>query len=111
MVKSSWALAHEEMSRCKGGLPCWGFCPTPQKGTFQALECAVLRDWGLGQCLADHAENLGLAPMIAESNPDLLKNPWGKKAHDLVKSGKGLDAFNEWIAAPRCWPPWESSWQ
>jgi hypothetical protein len=48
--------------------------------------------------VADHAENLGLAPMIAESNPDLLKNPWGKKVHDLVNSGKGLDAFNEWIA-------------
>ena len=25
--------------------------------------------------VADHAENLGLAPMIAESNLDLLKNP------------------------------------
>jgi hypothetical protein len=97
MIKSSWALAHEEMSRCQGGLPCWGFCPTPQNGVDHDV--------------ADHAENLGLAPMIAESNPDLLKNPWSKKVHDLVKSGKGLDAFNEWIAAPRCWPPWESSWQ
>ena len=26
--------------------------------------------------VADHAENLGLAPMIAESNPQLLANPW-----------------------------------
>jgi hypothetical protein len=25
--------------------------------------------------VADHAENLGLAPMIAESNPELLRNP------------------------------------
>jgi len=37
--------------------------------------------------VADHAENLGLAPAIAESNPDLLKNPWGKEQHDLVKKG------------------------
>lgn len=29
--------------------------------------------------VADHAENLGLAPMIAESNPDLLKNEWGAR--------------------------------
>jgi hypothetical protein len=49
--------------------------------------------------VADHAENLGLAPMIAESNADLLKNPWGKNVHDLVKSGKGLDAFDEWLKA------------
>ena len=28
--------------------------------------------------VADHAENLGLAPMIAESNPELLKNEWGR---------------------------------
>ena len=37
--------------------------------------------------IADHAENLGLAPAIAESNPDLLKNPWGKMEYDLVKKG------------------------
>jgi len=49
--------------------------------------------------IADHAENLGLAPMIAESNPDLLKSEWGVKVHDLVKNGRGSDAFNEWAAA------------
>ena len=37
--------------------------------------------------IADHAENLGLAPAIAESNPALLQNPWGKEQHDLVKKG------------------------
>ena len=36
--------------------------------------------------VADHSENLGLAPMIAESNPDLLKTEWGRMVHDLVKS-------------------------
>jgi hypothetical protein len=46
--------------------------------------------------VSDHAENLGLAPMIAEANPELLKSAWGKKVHDLVKSGKGGDAYNEW---------------
>nr|NIQ74050.1 DUF3604 domain-containing protein [Gammaproteobacteria bacterium]NIW45292.1 DUF3604 domain-containing protein [Gammaproteobacteria bacterium] len=29
--------------------------------------------------VADHAENLGLAPLIAESNPDLLRIQWGKE--------------------------------
>ena len=47
--------------------------------------------------IADHSENLGLAPMIAKSDPVLLKNPTGKRWHDMVKSGKGFEAFGEWI--------------
>lgn len=43
--------------------------------------------------VSDHAENLGLAPMIEESNPDLLKDPWGKQVHDLAKSGKSWEPF------------------
>ena len=46
--------------------------------------------------VADHAENLGLAPMIAESNPDLLRIPWGKKIHDLIKQNKPGDAYALW---------------
>ncbi len=49
--------------------------------------------------VADHAENLGLAPMIEESNPDLLKTEFGKKWHDMVKDGKGYEAFLEWATS------------
>ncbi|MBD1548730.1 DUF3604 domain-containing protein [Roseibium aggregatum] len=49
--------------------------------------------------VADHAENLGLAPMIAESNPGLLSNEWGRKLHDLVKGGDPIAAYVEWGAA------------
>ena len=50
--------------------------------------------------VADHSENLGLAPAIAESNPDLLKNEWGKAQHDLVKSGLegAIQAYDNWMA-------------
>lgn len=48
--------------------------------------------------IADHSENLGLAPLIAVSDPTVLSNPWGKKVHDLVKAGDNPAAFNEWIA-------------
>jgi hypothetical protein len=48
--------------------------------------------------VADHAENLGLAPMIAESNPELLKNEWGRMVHDMVKAGNGRGAFQQWLA-------------
>ena len=46
--------------------------------------------------VADHSENLGLAPLIAESDAGLLRNPWGKKVHDLVKAGDGFGAYVEW---------------
>ena len=50
--------------------------------------------------VSDHSENLGLAPAIAESNPELLKNPWGKMQHDLTKSGRegGIKAYENWMA-------------
>ena len=47
--------------------------------------------------VADHAENLGLAPFIAESNPELLKSEWGKAVHDMVKAGDSRGAFQKWI--------------
>ena len=47
--------------------------------------------------ISDHAENLGLAPAIAVSDPILLKNKWGKEIHDKVKSGDPLGAFDMWI--------------
>jgi hypothetical protein len=48
--------------------------------------------------IADHAENLGLSPLIKASDPSVLSNEWGKMVHDLVKSGKASQAFNEWVA-------------
>jgi len=47
--------------------------------------------------ISDHAENLGLAPSIAKSDPELLKTKYGKILHDLVKDGKGYDAFMLWV--------------
>jgi hypothetical protein len=49
--------------------------------------------------VADHAENLGLAPMIEESNAELLKSDWGREVHEMVKSGNSRDAFQTWITA------------
>ncbi len=49
--------------------------------------------------IADHAENLGLAPAIAESNTLVTSDSWGKQLYDLVKEGKGTQAFDLWIKA------------
>jgi hypothetical protein len=46
--------------------------------------------------VSDHAANLGLAPMIAEANPELLKTEWGKRFYDMVKAGEGYEAFRLW---------------
>lgn len=46
--------------------------------------------------VADHAENLGLAPMIAKSNPQLLTSDWGRQIHDLVKAGNLAEAYTMW---------------
>ena len=46
--------------------------------------------------VADHAENLGLAPMIAEENPDLLASKNGRRLSDLVKAGDCYEAFQVW---------------
>lgn len=52
--------------------------------------------------VSDHAENLGLAPMIAEDNPALLSDPWGKSVRDLVKIGTieaSVQAYEKWLTA------------
>jgi hypothetical protein len=46
--------------------------------------------------VADHAENLGLAPMIEESNPALLQTEFGRRVHDLVKGGDPMGAYAAW---------------
>jgi len=46
--------------------------------------------------VADHAENLGLAPMIEEKNPDLLQTEFGKKIAGLVYDGKYGEAYALW---------------
>lgn len=45
---------------------------------------------------ADHAENLGLAPMIEERNPDLLKLEFGKRIAQMVYDGNYGDAYTLW---------------
>lgn len=49
--------------------------------------------------VTDHAEDLGLAPMIAESNPDLLKIEFGRKLHDAVKAGNIQEAYKLWAGS------------
>jgi hypothetical protein len=46
--------------------------------------------------IADHAENRGLAPMIADRNPDLLETEFGRKIANLVYEGRYRDAYTLW---------------
>jgi len=46
--------------------------------------------------VADHAENLGLAPMLAEANPDLLANEWGRELYEIVSGGDFFAGYVKW---------------
>ena len=37
--------------------------------------------------VSDHAEYMGIVPLIRDSDPQLMKNEWGKRWHDMYKSG------------------------
>jgi hypothetical protein len=50
--------------------------------------------------VADHAELLGLALFIRSDSPLLLQNPVSKRWYGMSKSGKGYDAFIEWMNSP-----------
>ena len=47
--------------------------------------------------ITDHAEFMGLAPMIRNSAPELLADPWGRRMYDLFNSGQEgrMQAFGE----------------
>ena len=47
--------------------------------------------------ISDHAEFMGLAPMIRNSAPELLADPWGRRMYDLFNSGQEgrMQAFGE----------------
>jgi len=51
--------------------------------------------------ITDHAEMIGLAPMIHESNPALLADPWGKWVHERFNAGPEgrMEAFQNIIEA------------
>jgi hypothetical protein len=51
--------------------------------------------------ITDHAELIGLAPMIQESNPLLLADPWGAWVHERFNAGPEgrMEAFGNIIEA------------
>ncbi|MEP1471600.1 MAG: DUF3604 domain-containing protein [Halieaceae bacterium] len=46
--------------------------------------------------VADHAENIGLAPMLADSNPIVMNHEWGKEIAKLYQSGDLPGAYAMW---------------
>ena len=51
--------------------------------------------------ITDHAELIGLAPMIQESSPALLADPWGRWVHERFNAGPEgrMEAFQDIIEA------------
>ncbi len=46
--------------------------------------------------VSDHAESLGLPVAVAEADPVLLANPWGREVYELFQAGRGHDGFMKW---------------
>ena len=46
--------------------------------------------------VADHAENLGLAPLAAAGDPAVLSTEYGRKIHEMLKADQGVEAFDQW---------------
>jgi len=49
--------------------------------------------------ISDHAENLGLTPMLAESNPMVMDHEWGSQIAKLYQSGDLDAAYTMWGSA------------
>lgn len=61
--------------------------------------------------VTDHAELIGLAPMVHNSAPELLADPWGRRIHELFQQGEEgrMKAFLQIIdAAQKGVDPMES---
>jgi len=43
--------------------------------------------------IADHAESLGIAPLIAEDSPIVMEDPQGRELYDLAKSDDPIQAY------------------
>lgn len=43
--------------------------------------------------IADHAESLGIAPLIAEDSPLVMNDPFGRELYDLAKGDDPIAAF------------------
>ena len=50
--------------------------------------------------VSDHAEYMGIIPLIRDSDPQLMKNKWGKRWHDMYKAGpdKAMEAALEIVS-------------
>lgn len=51
--------------------------------------------------IADHAEGLGVSPMLNEGDPIVMKDPLGAQLYEFVKKGDGGAAYDGWRKATR----------
>jgi len=49
--------------------------------------------------VADHAENLGLAPLAAAGDPNVLATDYGREIYEMLQAGQGVEAFDSWRAS------------
>ena len=64
--------------------------------TGQPVKISRPLDWLV---VADHSDGFGYFPLLASGDPSIMADPQAKRWHDMLRSGKGVDAAYEIIAA------------
>lgn len=64
--------------------------------TGQPVKLSRPLDWLV---VADHSDGFGYFPLLASGAPSIMSDPQAKRWHDMLGSGKGVDAAYEIIAA------------
>ncbi len=49
--------------------------------------------------VADHSDGMGFFPLILSGDPSIMADPQGRKWHDLIHSGKGMEAAMDIIVS------------
>ena len=97
-LHTGWSTDAGFMGATKGPEEAYRFARGEEVVSSYGVRTKLVRpyDWLV---VADHAENLGLAPMAIAKDPALMRLPFGKKMADLLEQGKTDQAYAEWLTA------------
>lgn len=49
--------------------------------------------------VADHSDNMGFFPLLLDGDPGVMADPTGRRWHDMIQSGQGVDVLMEMVTA------------
>jgi len=97
-LHTGWSTDAGFMGATNGPEEAYRFARGEEVVSSHGIRAKLVRpyDWLV---VADHAENLGLAPMALAKDPGLMRFPFGKRMAELLGEGKIDQAYSEWLTA------------